>query len=240
MRRSAFHADASQSPATTPPPCRRYPDRWFDRANRTDALATCLACPVRSWCAQHALQQRASWGMWAGIWIDGRLDDVAHYLHAIAAGTPARHPRRANAATPPPPRAQATRRPTPTHTTARSAPPPPRTPADRPSLRAVLMIRSSGHCEIMAPGCRYTSDKIASRLAGGTAEDADASVVYIICRVCAATLSQLDRQIAVRLGYLVGSPGRAAAVPFYWRQSRWVQLAPAGGLCETASGADCA
>ena len=47
-------------------PCQQDPDRWFDRADRTHALAACLACPVRSWCARQALRDRASWGMWAG------------------------------------------------------------------------------------------------------------------------------------------------------------------------------
>ena len=243
MSRSPIRADASQKSPSTALPCQRDPERWFDRANRTDALANCLACPVRSWCAQSALAQEASWGMWAGIWIAGRLDDVAHYLRAIAATPDARphrtQPAAATVPAPPPPQ-DATRRPIPGPTGPAPAAGPEPTAADRLSVRAALMTRSSGHCEIMAPGCRYTSDKIVSRVPGLAVGDADdASVVYVICNPCEATLSHLDRQIAHRLGYLV-SQGRAAAARFYSRQWRWVQLEATGRLRDTEADADCA
>ena len=68
--------------------CHLDPDHWFDRAARTASLAACLACPFRRWCARRALQYRPSWGMWAGVWIDGRFAPPPGYLDAIAADTP--------------------------------------------------------------------------------------------------------------------------------------------------------
>ena len=79
----------SAMPPTAPPPCSTQPERWFHRAHRAHALVTCVQCPVRRWCAQEALLTKATWGLWAGIWIDGRLSEVAHYLDAIATDTPA-------------------------------------------------------------------------------------------------------------------------------------------------------
>lgn len=192
--------------------CRLDPDRWFDRADRTHALAACLACPARSWCAREALSAKASWGMWAGIWIEGNLADVAHYLRAIAEDRPS--------ATPPPPA-----------TIHRISPPPQPVVIPRPanhSVAAAITARSSGHCEILALGCRLDLDTIASRI-DSSDELPDAAGGYAVCRNCRAAVTRMEPQLRRRLGYVLDSQGAASSVPFYWRQSHWMRLDPAGG-----------
>ena len=192
--------------------CRLDPDRWFDRADRTHALAACLACPARSWCAQEALSAKASWGMWAGIWIDGNLTDAARYLRAIAEDRPS--------ATPPPPA-----------TIHRISPPRQPVVIPRPanhSVAAVITARSSGHCEILAPGCRLDLDTIACRI-DRCREPADAAGGYAVCRNCRAAVTGMEPGLRRRLGYTVDSLAATTSVPFYWRQSHWMRLDPAGG-----------
>ena len=210
---------ASPSAAATPVrlrelPCQRDPDRWFDRTDRTHALAGCLSCPARSWCAREALTAEASFGMWAGIWIDRGLADVANYLQAIAESAPPTTPppapkiHRMNA-----PRRPRVIRPPATHTTA-----------------AVITARSSGHCEIMASGCRLTLDAIVSRLGGRPCDELpDAAAGYAICRTCQATVTRMEPRLSHQLGYLIDSPATAVTAAFYWRQSRWMLLDSAGG-----------
>ncbi len=94
--------------------------------------------------------------MWAGIWIEDNLADAAHYLRAIAEDRPS--------ATPPPPATSTASNPrgNPWSSLARA----------NHSVAAVITARSSGHCEILAPGCGLALDTIASRLptvAAGTA-----------------------------------------------------------------------
>ena len=194
--------------------CRLEPDRWFDRADRTHALAACLACPARSWCAREALSAKASWGMWAGIWIEDNHADAAHYLRAIAEDRPS--------ATPPPPA-----------TIHRIRPPRQPVVIPRPanhSVAAVITTRSSGHCEIMAPDCRLGLEAIASRSRGRCWQELpDAAAGYAVCRNCRAAVTRMEPQLRRRLGYTVDSPAATATVPFYWRQSHWMRLDPAGG-----------
>ena len=209
----------STAPAAAPAPqavgqlaCRLDPDRWFDRADRTHALAACLACPARSWCAREALSAKASWGMWAGIWIDGTLADAAHYLRAIAEDSPS--------PTPPP-----------AATMHRIDPPRQPVVIPRPanhSVAAVITARSSGHCEILAAGCRLALDTIASRI-DRCREPADAAGSYAVCRNCWAAVTRMEPQLRRRLGYTIDSLAAATSVPFYWRQSHWMRLDPAGG-----------
>ncbi|MDT5047970.1 MAG: hypothetical protein QOG75_3858 [Mycobacterium sp.] len=201
--------------------CQDDPERWFDKHHRTYALARCIACPGRRWCAQQALDG-ASYGMWAGIWIDGNLTSVAHYLQAIAQG--------------PPVTTSSDPQPTSTTPASTAATPPPvaATPAETPSpspdtasraIMAVIIARSSGHCEAMTPVCRYTLDTIASRIPGESGWDAtDASRAYAVCRPCHWALSITEERLLRRLGYLVDPPCRPGFTPLYWRQSRWVYL----------------
>ncbi|MDV3133277.1 WhiB family transcriptional regulator [Mycobacterium sp. 29Ha] len=200
--------------------CQADPERWFDRHNRTYALERCLACPGRSWCAEQALDG-ASYGMWAGIWIDNNLDAVSHYLRAIAQGPADSVSGDRDPASAAPPTS------TPT-----SPPPVAETPAETPAphgvsrtVVAVILARSSGHCEAMTPVCRYTQDTIASRVPGHSGWHAeDASSAYGVCRPCQRALSSTEDRLLRRLGYIVDPPGNPTFTPLYWRQARWVYL----------------
>jgi hypothetical protein len=218
--------------------CQSDPERWFDRRNRAYALVRCLACPIRSRCAAEALESKASFGMWAGIWIDDNLTGVAHYLHAIAK-SPAAQPKTADPEI-------------------RAAPPPAAlpggtstyvaTPVTDPELVGTHLhslspwvaaeVRSSGHCEVMAPSCRYSLDEIRCRVAEVNWRQAgNASALYAACRECSDIVANLAPGLAKRLGYAVEAGAHTVAAPFYWRQARWVLLGPAGQLCQTTSAA---
>ena len=208
-------------------PCQHAPDRWFDRAHRTVALEGCLGCPARAGCAARALRVRASWGMWAGIWIDGRHHDAAHYLRVIASES-----RSITAPAAPTPVTQPTpprRDPTPAPLTAL-----PRRLA-KLSARDRVLARSSGHCEVMAPGCGYGPDRIITRAPRSDANDA--ALQFVACNGCAATLSRLDEPLARRLGYRLTSAAEARATPFHWRQSRWLVLDSHGGATPVTTNA---
>lgn len=215
-------AERASSRPATPPPCAAAPQRWLDRADRVQALETCLQCPVRRWCAQEALRLDASWGMWAGIWVDGRADATPR-LQAIAA-EPA-----PTAATP------VTDSPAVPHPDARLPLPPAlrHRQGRRVSVAARVLARSSGHCEILGPGCHLTSRCLQSRVVGLPADRAtSAADVYAACRSCAEAAVIIPADIAESLGHLVDSPGQAVSTPFRWRGSRWVLLGPYGELHE--------
>lgn len=205
--------------AATPLACTLDPDRWFDRANRTTALEGCLRCPARRGCAREALRANASWGMWAGIWIDGRAKPAARYLAAIAADWPPR-PRRIRHEAPPTP-------------TPRDPIALPQRPAIvRRSTAAVVTARSSGHCEVMTSGCRLTADRQLSRVVDidGRPEPT-ASELFCACGPCAQWVSAATES-ARAMGYLVASPAAAGHTPFRWRAARWVLLGSRGDLAE--------
>lgn len=201
---------------TEPPPCRLDPDQWFCRSHRTRALATCLTCPLRRSCAQLALECRPSWGMWAGIWIDGRFAAAAALLDEVAAGPPV----------------------APEH----DPPPPPREPR-RPAVlpagvqsgaafrmrpRTLVFARSEGYCEIMGTGCHLTADAVISRVP--RRGDGDASTLFAVCQECAITLQRMDSQMIYHLGYRLDSVSDAAATPMLWRQKHRLYLDAYGGL----------
>lgn len=202
--------------------CQDDPERWFDRHNRAHALERCLSCPIRPLCAQQALAG-ASYGMWAGIWIDNNLIQVADHLRAIAqapAPTAARAPEPApttDTALPTPPPAASSPAETPTPT-------PPTDGVSRAVL-AVILARSSGHCEVMTPVCRYTHDTVGSRIPSRSGWDATQPAdVYAVCRPCQRALSSTEDRLLRRLGYIVDPPGKPTFTPLYWRQARWVYL----------------
>jgi hypothetical protein len=158
--------------------------------------------------------------MWAGIWIDGNLADVAPHLHAIAEAAPP---------TPPPP-----------VTNAHRIEAPRRSPVIRPpathTVMAMITARSSGHCEIMAPDCRLGLEAIASRIRGRCwPELPDATAGYAVCRTCQAVVTRMESRMSYQLGYIVDGPANAATVPFYWRQNRWMLLDSAGGAAPYSS-----
>ncbi|MGE2817929.1 WhiB family transcriptional regulator [Mycobacterium heidelbergense] len=217
--------------------CQHDPERWFDRRRRGRALTHCFACPVRPWCAQQALKCHASWGVWAGVWIDGRHDDAAPYLHAIAADTAGPgdpHPQTAStdaSEVPPAP-----------------APAPEPAPLRRPSaatvsgsVPAAVLARSSGHCEILTDSCRYSLDRVVNRAGGDVpAENPSPARLFAACAVCAEIVACLEPQLAARLGYLVDAGRDPACVPFHWRGSRWVLLDRDGWLTELGQDAQSA
>ena len=211
------------APPLPPLACQGDPDRWFDRRRRRDALAGCLVCPARAGCAREALACGASWGMWAGVWIDGRHRDAAPYLKAIAtddssptdhhppiaAPTPSRHP------LPPAP----LRRP--------SAMLPSR------SARAALLARSCGHCEVFTQRCRYSFDRVVHRCpTRPLSENLCPAQLFAACEICAEMVAGLQPQLAARAGYRVAGGRDPASVPFLWRGSRWVLLDRDGWLTE--------
>jgi hypothetical protein len=202
------------------PPCQDDPDRWFDKQHRAYTLERCLGCHQRSWCAQQALGG-ASYGMWAGIWIDDNLTELAPYLRAIADAPAGNAAHQAATATPSPTSVQAPPPPGPAQT---SAP----IPKPENALRAMLAVisaRSSGHCEVMTPVCRYTFDTVASRIPCRRGWDAaEAASAYAVCRPCQSALSITEGSLLRRLGYLVEPPLQPAFTPLYWRQTRWVYL----------------
>jgi hypothetical protein len=215
----------SDSPTLPPAPigCQRDPERWFDRRRRRDALAGCLVCPARRWCAREALSCRASWGMWAGVWIDGRHSDVAPYLTAIAIDDAALRDWR-------PPAAPGT---TGQH-------PLPSAPLRRPSAvlpsrsaPAALLARSCGHCEVFTKSCRYSFDRVVNRCpTGPPGENPSPAQLFAACGACAEIVARLQPQLATRAGYLVAAGRDSASVPFHWRGSRWVLLDRDGWLTE--------
>jgi Transcription factor WhiB len=225
---------SATTPTAAPLPCSAEPERWFDGAHRAHALAACLQCPARRWCAREALLAEASWGMWAGIWIDGRLSQVAHYLGAIATDSPAT----------PSARASSLQTPTPARTRTRTALPQAGQlrAGQRLSVRAAVLARSSGQCEVMAAQCRLAADIQTSRVPGAVASDAtSAAMVYATCTRCADALhATIDPTSARRLGYRVNSPAYAPNVPFYWRQCRWVLLGRSGELLDATTVTDIA
>ena len=156
--------------------------------------------------------------MWAGIWIDGRLADVRHYLQAIADPTP---PDASTACTPLP----ASRR---QRTPVRLASIPPVRGAT--DVAAQIAARSSGHCEIMAPDCRLTYGVLVSReIEADDAAPRNAANTYAACASCSQAVAGMQSQLARQLGYVVELGRDPATVPFYWRQRRWMLLDSAGG-----------
>ena len=203
--------------------CAVDPDRLFDRGDRTAALEACLRCPLRRECAREALRANATWGMWAGIWIDGTLEPAARHLRAIAADWPAR-PRSGRPVAPPAP------------ITPDPAPLPRRRPMTRRSVAVVVAARASGHCEVMVEGCGLSAHRLLSRVARRSTRDATSPAeVYCACRSCAdvvATSTSSSTGLLRMCGYLVDSASLAARAPFHWRSARWVLLGAEGQLVE--------
>ena len=209
-------APASEVPLA----CHLDPDQWFDRTARTASLAACLACPYRRWCARRALRHRPSWGMWAGVWIDGRFAPAARYLDAIAADTPL--PRSPAAVAAPPSRPPADMPTAEPPVGARCS------DARRAAPKPLVWARSSGHCEIMSAGCGLSAATVGSRVPD--APDGDASVLFAVCLHCAKTLHDMDSQMARRLGYRLDDVRVATSTPFLWRQAHRLLLGADGSL----------
>ena len=217
-------APAGPAPAPVsevPLACHLDPDQWFDRAARTASLAACLACPFRRWCARRALQYRPSWGMWAGVWIDGRFAPVAGHIEAIAADAPL------------------------PHSAAVVAAPPSRPPARRPVAEPPVGARCSDTARTgaktvgMGPIQRSLRNHVhRMRVVGGhrrlSGSRDNGREMHRCCsrcaRHCAKTLHDMDSQMAHRLGYRLDDVGAATSTPFFWRQAHRLLLCADGSL----------
>jgi hypothetical protein len=218
-------------------PCQLDPEQWFDRRHHADALADCRRCPARRWCAVEALQCRASWGLWAGVWIDGRHEDAAPYLQAVATGALAQSSAVAAAVI------DMREGIGPTGDPGR-APAPLRRPdgsSRASSARTAVLARSCGHCEVLAEGCGYTYDRLVSRRSAVLAgEISTPPTLFAACNSCAGIVSALDPKLASQFGYVIDGRRDPTHVPFYWRQSRWVLLDCDGWLIEVTDDAQTA
>jgi hypothetical protein len=185
------------------------------------------------------LEAKASFGMWAGIWIDDNLTDVAHYLHAIAKSPAAPQPQTGEVETQAaPPLATLPGGMSIDAASVLTDPKPVATHLHRLSPWTAVEVRSSGHCEVMAPSCRYGLDEMRCRVAEVNWRQAgNASALYAACRECSDIVANLAPGLAKRLGYAVEASAHTVAAPFYWRQARWVLLGPAGQLCQTTAAA---
>ena len=203
--------------------CQRNPELWFDRAHRRPALEKCLACPRRSWCARQALSIHPAFGMWAGIWVDHNLDEVAHYLRAIAEDAPVDTASPEPPNNPQPPRSASVAA---TFEPARGSAGDGTTADGSPrSVSSLILARASGHCEIMTGDCSYRLDFICSRKTGRAQNNLpNPAWGYGTCRYCDFVLQNTDHQILYRLGYLVAPPTPFENAAFYWRQTQHVHL----------------
>ncbi len=208
-------------------PCLKHPGDWFDPNRRTYTRQQCLNCPRLARCGAVARQQQPTYGMWAGVWIDGDLPAKTHLL-----GLPAR-------------KAASTQSPVPQPISTPGVPAAGRSarPGRRARVRKLLIAtlepataaritaRASGHCEIMAPACTYTQAAIFSRRRRthpcplGSPADAIAA-----CRNCIDLIEHTDIPTALDLGYIVDPRATTSTTPMFWRQHRWVFLDTHGRL----------
>lgn len=166
---------------------------------------------------------RASWGMWAGIWIDGRLSPVEPLLRAVAEDSPS-----------PPPAPTDTR--IVVEAPDRRHPLPRRGLPRRPdSVRQAVLARSSGHCEIMRPGCTLGADTHLSRVPTVDVRDVQTpAAAFAACHCCALGLTDpACHALSVHLGYAVSRASRLAGTPFFWRSDRWVRFDDSGRVHDT-------
>lgn len=196
---------------TPTPPCSNHPDAWLDPTRQTLTRQHCRRCPNLVQCGQTALRQRPSYGMWAGIWIDGDFNGKKHLLGAVQPLTSpptAMHPRTRRRRV----------------GTLLIAPPP-------QPIAAPITARASGNCEIMAPACTYHQAVIFSRRRGATSKPLGSPADGIAaCRNCLELIEHTDLPTALDLGYLVDPRQATSTAAMLWRQHRWVYLDTRGHL----------
>jgi hypothetical protein len=214
-------------------PCLRHPGDWFDPQRRTLSAHQCLSCPSLTSCAGAALRNRPTYGMWAGVWIDGDFADKQRLLTLTASGpspSPVSEPLAPQADSPvqtPAPRPPTQRR---RHRhrqrvgTLAAA-------AAMPAVAALIAARSTAHCEVMAPGCTYQQHTIFSRRRRGTrtslCSPADAIAA---CHNCVDLIEHTDLPTALDLGYVVDARSCTSTVAMLWRHHRWSYLDTRGQL----------
>nr|VTP04716.1 Transcriptional regulator WhiB [Mycobacterium riyadhense] len=213
-------------PPTTP--CLQHPADWFDPTRRTFTRQQCLKCAVRRDCCQTALRSRPSYGMWAGVWINGDFENkrpllLTHAHPATEDAKPAEQPTIAQATTP-------AHRPHRSNRRSRVgklliAPPP-------PLIAAQITARASGNCEIMAPACTYQQAAIFSRRRRATRARQLGSPADGIaaCPNCIDLIEHTDIPTALDLGYIVDPRSATSTTAMLWRQHRWVYLDTRGRI----------
>ncbi|ASL12237.1 WhiB family transcriptional regulator (plasmid) [Mycobacterium europaeum] len=211
--------------------CLQHPGDWFDAKRRTYTRQQCLNCPTLQPCTESALHRQPSYGMWAGVWIDGDFPAKRHLLGLPAQPPPDTKSLDLQPVTPPAAVPAATR----------AARPGRRVrvrklliAAPAPAIAQQITARASGHCEIMAPACTYEQAAIFSRRRRahphtlGSPADAIAA-----CRNCIDLIEHTDIPTALDLGYLVDPRSTTSTTPMLWRQHRWVFLDTHGHLHDT-------
>lgn len=221
---------APSRPAT---PCSRGQAEWFDPRRQAFTRAQCLRCPTLAACAQSALRKPPSYGMWAGVWIDGDFGAKKRLLLTAAAACPEPSPRpdpvRAIAA---PSLPAATRSPSRRTLVGALLTTPPPTP-----IAALITARASGNCEIMAPACTYQQAVIFTRrrrAASSTRQLRTTADGIAACRNCVDLIEHTDLPTALDLGYLVDARTPASITVMLWRQHRWVYLDTRGHIQDAA------
>lgn len=205
--------------------CAENPELWQDRRRQTTAARKCLRCPVLEGCRTAALREEPTYGVWAGIWIDGDFTTKRHLFTAAATARPTsvnssetvvvQH--NLNVATLP-----TIRRPRRVG--------PLSCGALAPAATELITARASGHCEIMAPACLYQQHAIYSRHGSTPHPNQSPADGIAVCHNCLELIEATDRATARRLGYLATARLDPARIEVYWRQQHWVLLDHFGQL----------
>jgi Transcription factor WhiB len=208
-------------------PCAREPAAWFDPRRQAFTGRQCLRCPARAECAQSALDRQPSYGMWAGVWIDGDFSVKQRLLSAIAASCAELDPDANQAITAPatPPRARPPGRRR--RVGALLTTPPPA------AIAVLITARASGHCEIMAPACTYQQAVIFSRRRRAERDNhqlRSAADGIAACGNCVDLIEHTDLPTVLDLGYLVDARTPTSITAMLWRQHRWVYLDTRGRI----------
>lgn len=210
-------------------PCLQHPADWFDPQRRAFTRHECLNCPNLLACRRSALEHQPSYGMWAGVWIDGDFAEKKHLLGLPAYPVPNAKTADHQPFTPPGAPGGTHRRPG-RRTRVRKL----LTTSPRPAIAAQITARASGHCEIMAPACTYSQTTIFSRRRRAhprpLASPADA---IASCHNCIELIEHTDIPTALDLGYLVDPRATTSTTAMLWRQHRWVFLDTRGRIHDT-------
>ncbi|WP_181005725.1 WhiB family transcriptional regulator, partial [Mycobacterium marinum] len=62
------------------PPCLQHPADWVNPKRHAWTAHQCRSCSSLQVCAGSALRHRPSYGMWAGVWINGDFTAKQHLL----------------------------------------------------------------------------------------------------------------------------------------------------------------
>ena len=201
-------------------PCLQHPGDWFDPRRRTYTRQQCLNCPNLFPCSQSALHNEPSYGMWAGVWIDGDFTTKRHLLGVRTspttnAKTPDQQP-----ITPPDTFASRHLRPGRRIRVGKLL-----VSSPRPVIAAQITARASAHCEIMAPACTYAQAAIFSRRRRANPQPlASPADAIAACRNCIDLIEHTDIPTALDLGYIVDPRTTTSTTAMLWRQHRWVFL----------------